>query len=397
VGCATRRPRRGAASRGGDAPAAGRRGRVRASAQQPDKGFNLLETLVIPQGLIVKGAKATWFTIWEAMMKELAPQDSSGSYARPKDSFQETLSAAAGAAFPASASGRYHLYSGNACPWCHRALLALALRGLCAHVSVTHLVSDAERASRGGWVCDPPEEALGGQRDLRQVYDAISEDGAYVGRCTAPLLVDKLSRRGVNNNSWDIVRMLNEMDLQGAGAREVDLYPEALRAEIDAQFAYIYEKINNGVYRCGFSTTQAAYDRAVADVSEGLAAMEERLQRSRFVVGDKITLADVVLFPTISRFDTVYGPYFRCGGRRIADFPALYRWCRDFWNLPPTFSNEMSVREAFDLAAAKESYYKQLFMLNPSGIVPRGLSESELGFDSAPEGTGYSDVLHYKS
>ncbi|KAK9809858.1 hypothetical protein WJX72_000438 [[Myrmecia] bisecta] len=337
-------------------------------------GLNILEWTggLVSQGLLVKGAKTGWRLAWETMMRELAPQTADGSYSRPTATFTSRIGSAG---FPAE-SGRYHLYVGNACPWCHRVLLALVLRGLTGHVTFSWLTDDPERASRGGWVFDQPDPVFG-RRDLREVYDTASP--GYRGRCTAPLLVDKIARRIVNNESSQILQMLNALQLPGC--TPVELYPRELAMQIDAVNDLVYDKINNGVYKSGFATTQAAYERAQRELYEALDIVEERLARHRFLVGDRFTDADLRLFPTIIRFDAVYATLFKCCQRRVADYPNLSAWLHDVWQIQVGAPGSMQVRDTIDIDDARCSYFNSLFPLNPGGIVPTGPTLRELDLD----------------
>lgn len=352
---------------------------------QVDKGFSLLEwtSKLVPQGALVTGAKQGWRLAWQAMVRELAPQDSGGGYSRPQYAFDDVIGSPQ---YPAVA-GRYHLYVGNACPWCHRCLLALAVRGVSGAVTVTRLLDEPERATRGGWVMPPGGDPVFGAKDLWEVYDRGSP--GFKGRCTAPLLVDKATRRLISNESASIVRQLGEADLPGANG--VDLYPEALRSQIDDLNGWIYPAVNNGVYRCGFATTQAAYDAASSQLHAALEKIDGILAGSRFLIGDRFTEADLCLFPTIARFDATYSGLFRCGRRRVADYQHLQGWMRDVHQIKVP-GGGMQVCDAFDVDEARRSYYSNLFPLNPSGIVPSGPTAADLRLD-APHGRGSSAAL----
>lgn len=358
-----------------------------------DKGFNLLEVAskVVPQGNIVKTAKFFWKFIWLRFMTELAPRDkTTGDYKRPTYGFDNAISETAGAEFPVEAD-RYHVYVGNPCPWCHRVRLVVGLLGLTPALDgVTVLVDNPEKASRGGWIFDdsgsrPTSSSIQPQefQDLREMYDYLSP--GYTGRCTAPLLVDWKTQRIVSNESKDIVRMLplllraeTETGVVSAANAEdngssvvaldtANISPE-LRATIDENNAWIYELVNNGVYRCGFATTQGAYDAASKDVLKGLALLEDILSKQDFVSDGKMfTESDLMLLPTMLRYDGVYGPLFNAGGTHLrlqCDYPSIFRWMKRCWNEIP------GVRESIDITDACESYYRQLFPLNPGGIVP---------------------------
>ena len=362
-------------------------GRSNDGSEPVFKGINLLEWSggVLPQGWIVHGAKTTWNGIWLALMQELAPQKKDGSYERPKYAFDKVIVPRANAEFPVQ-SGRYHLYVGNPCPWCHRVELVLALRNLHPHISVSHMLDDPEKASRGGWIFEGRDPVFGA-RDLRGVYMSVEPN--YTGRCTAPFLVDKKLRKAVSNESSKIVRMLNDFDI-GKGPN-VDLCPENLRGEIDELNGFVYENINNGVYKCGFATSQEAYDRAERNLHDALKKVDERLQTRKFLHGDKITESDVFLYPTAVRFDMVYAGLFRCGRRRIRDYTNIQRWMEDVHALA-------RVHETFDAEGARKSYYRQMFPLNPSLIVPGGPTATDVGLVDPPSAIpNESSCFHYKS
>ncbi|EWM28840.1 glutathione transferase [Nannochloropsis gaditana] len=345
------------------------------------KGLRLLEWTngLISQKALVKTARTSWNMLWKILMTELAPQGKDGEYVRPTYSFTDSLGSPA---FPLE-EGRYHLYVGNACPWCHRLTLAHALRGLSqSQLSYSYAIDDPERASRGGWAFDTMGEGGGGEagapfadpvfgcRDLREVYDLCAP--GYTGRCTAPVLVDVKRRRIVNNESSDLLRFLNLFPPPpGQTHPDVDLFPPSLRPRILEINAWVYPLINNGVYRCGFATSQAAYDRSVRDVFRGLESVEAILTDQRFLAGDVLTEADVRLFPTVIRFDAVYASLFKCAGKRIADYPNLTQWMREVYQIP-------GVRTTVDIPALIRSYFVQLFPLNPSGICPQGPTEEDL-------------------
>jgi len=226
------------------------------------------------------------------------------------------------------------------------------------------------------------------------VYEACSP--GFRGRCTAPLLVDGVAKRIVCNESADLVRMLNEV--RGLpGDNGVDLYPAALRGEIDITNDLTYRTINNGVYCCGFATTQAAYDAAAAELGASMAALDARLASRRFLCGERFTEADLRLFPTIARFDAVYAGIFKCGARRVADLPHLGAWMRDVHQLRVP-GGGLQVADALDVDAARRSYYTNLFPLNPGLIVPSGPTAADLRLD-APPGRGsqrFEDVFHFQ-
>lgn len=336
-------------------------------------------------------ARTGWRLAWQAMVRELAPQQKGkGAYVRPGYAFSGGIDEkSAAAATPNS----YALYVGNACPWCHRVLLALALRGNPSLVRVVELLDDPERATRGGWVIAPPatSDPVFGARDLYGVYESVSP--GFKGRCTAPLLVDARRRTAVCNESAELVRTVLELrPREGTGAssssssssssaippNRANLYPLQHRAEIERLNARIYQDLANGVYRAGFATTQRAFEDALTGVQSSLLELETLLESKRFLCGEHLTEADVRLFPALSRLDAAYHGFFLRGaplkkegavGGLAALFPNLHGWLNDVWELP-------GVGGTIDVDAARNSYWKNLFPLNPGGIVPPGPSEA---------------------
>ena len=259
-------------------------------------------------------------------------------------------------------AGRYHLYAASACPWAHRTLITRALRGLVDAVSVTivdpHMGDD-------GWVFraeDP--DPIGGARFLRDVY--LRARPGYTGRVTVPVLWDRARETIVNNESREVMRMLDVDFAPAARApRVTTLAPEPLRPEIDRVLDAIYGPINNGVYRAGFATTQAAYDAAVRELFAALATWDAVLARQPFTCGDVPTEADVALFTTLLRFDLVYYSHFKCNLARLRDHANLWRFTRRIYQLP-------GVRETCDLDAIKTHYYWSQPTVNPTRIVAAG-------------------------
>jgi putative glutathione S-transferase len=259
--------------------------------------------------------------------------------------------------------GRYHLYVSLACPWAHRVLIVRALKGLeeMIPVSVVHwlMVEDGWTfADAPGVAPDPIHDA----RFLHQVYTAAQPD--YSGRVTVPVLWDKQRRAIVNNESSEIIRMLTRA-FDGVGAEPGDFYPAGLRAEIDAVNARVYDGCNNGVYKAGFATSQAAYEEAVTGVFDTLDWAEELLSRRRYLAGDSLTEADIRLFTTLVRFDEVYHGHFKCNRRRIVDYPNLWAFTREIHQLP-------GVSATVNMEHIKRHYYESHRTINPTGIVPVG-------------------------
>ncbi|MCG6121660.1 MAG: glutathione S-transferase family protein [Microvirga sp.] len=263
----------------------------------------------------------------------------------------------------AAEPGRYHLYVSLACPWAHRTLIFRKLKGLedAIGVSVVHWLMLDE-----GWTFEPGPgvvaDDVNGARVLHEVYTAA--DAGYTGRVTVPILWDKQRKTIVNNESADIIRMLNSA-FDGVGAAAGDYYPEALRAEIDELNDRIYDTVNNGVYKSGFATTQDAYEEAVRPLFETLDALDERLATRRYLTGDTVTEADWRLFTTLVRFDAVYVGHFKCNLRRIADYRHISGYLRELHQWP-------GVRETVDFDHIKRHYYESHGTINPTGIVPLG-------------------------
>jgi putative glutathione S-transferase len=260
-------------------------------------------------------------------------------------------------------AGRYHLYVSLACPWAHRTLIMRALKGLqtIIPVSVTHwLMADH------GWTFTAGEgvipDPLYNSRYLYELYARADE--TYSGRASVPILWDHHTQTIVNNESADIIRMLGSAFDQ-SGAKPGDYYPQALRGEIDAINQRVYDTLNNGVYRSGFATTQAAYEAAVVPLFDTLDWLEDRLSRSRFLCGDSITEADVRLFTTLVRFDAVYHGHFKCNIRRIVDYRHLWSYTRDIFQIS-------DIAQTVDFGHIKRHYYMSHRRINPTGIVPVG-------------------------
>ena len=263
----------------------------------------------------------------------------------------------------AAEPGRYLLYVSLACPWAHRTLIVRALKGLEGLIDVA-VVNWLMREQ--GWTFAPGPgvvpDPVQGAAFLHQVYTAA--DPHYSGRVTVPVLWDRATGRIVNNESADIIRMFDTA-FDRLGARPGDFYPDALRGEIDTLNARIYDTVNNGVYKAGFATTQAAYEEAVAPLFETLDWLEERLSRQRYLTGTRLTEADIRLFTTLVRFDPVYVGHFKCNLRRLVDYPTLLAYTRDLYQTP-------GVAGTVDLGHIKRHYYESHPTINPTGIVPVG-------------------------
>lgn len=264
--------------------------------------------------------------------------------------------------FPA-APGRYHLYVSYGCPWAHRTLLFRRLKGLEQLISISVA---APRRSDQGWIFDSDSaeynDPLLGKSALWEVY-AEGHSG-FTGRVTVPLLYDKQRGRAVNNESADIIRMLNGA-FDAIGANERDYLPPAKLAEIDALNERIYETLNNGVYLAGFALTQDAYEEACKAVFETLDFLEDRLADRRYLCGSEQTEADWRLFPTLVRFDVAYHYAFKCNLRRLVDYPNLWGYTRDLYQTP-------GIAELVFPDLYKRGYHSLSELRNPLGIVPLG-------------------------
>ncbi len=294
------------------------------------------------------------------------PQEiaASGEFKRIESRFRDHISADGSTGFKAEA-GRYHLYLAHSCPWAHRVLMFLVLKKL-AHAFTVSLALPGRRDEGWTYDADPrfPDctpDTLNGFRYLHQAYAA--SDPHYTGKVTVPTLWDKKRKCVVNNESSEIIRMLNS-EFRGIAGDDTDYYPEALRPEIDRINNLVYTKINNGVYRCGLAKTQAAYDAAYDAVFEALDELELLLSQQPYLVGARPTEADWRLFPTLVRFDVAYFSLFRCNRQRIADFPNLWRYTRALYRTPGI------------AATVKPRYYVINYWsnprFNPSAIVPKG-------------------------
>jgi glutathionyl-hydroquinone reductase len=263
----------------------------------------------------------------------------------------------------AAERGRYHLYVSLACPWAHRTLIFRKLKKLEDIISVS-IVS--WYMGKDGWTFDQATGSTGdpvnGAARLADIY--LLTDARYTGRVSVPTLWDKAQRTIVNNESSEIIRMLNSAFDAFTEVR-TDFYPEALRADIDRVNELVYPNINNGVYRTGFATTQEAYEEAFTNLFDALDEIERRLARQRYLVGEQITEADWRLFTTVIRFDAVYVGHFKCNLRRIDDYPNLSNYLRDLYQVP-------GVADTVDLGHIKRHYYGSHLKINPTGIVPLG-------------------------
>lgn len=292
-----------------------------------------------------------------------------GRFVRQDSSFRHWVTAD-GSAGPAgdggfkAEAGRYHLYVSYACPWAHRTLILRALKGL-EHLISADMVHP--HMAEQGWTFEKDfpgttGDSVNGMARLHEIYTRAKPD--YSGRVTVPVLWDKERGTIVSNESAEIIRMLNSA-FDGLGAKTADYYPQDLRPAIEAINARVYDSLNNGVYKCGFATRQAAYEAAFAPLFETLDWLEARLTGQRYLAGERVTEADWRLFTTLIRFDAVYYSHFKCNRQRIADFPALSNYVRDLYQ-------QDGVADTLRMDHIKHHYYGSHRNINPTGIVPLG-------------------------
>jgi putative glutathione S-transferase len=289
-------------------------------------------------------------------------ESTGGRFVRSEAAFRDRITADGSSGFKAE-SGRYHLYVSFACPWASRALIYRKLKGLEDHISlsvVNPLMLDH------GWTFEPWDGVVADpvvDADyLHQIYTAARPD--YTGRVTVPVLWDLERSTIVNNESAEIIRMLDR-EFDRVGATGPRYCPAELEDEIDAVNEFVYDNVNNGVYKAGFATTQDAYEEAVTALFDALDELEQRLGRNRYLLGDRITEADWRLFTTLVRFDPVYVGHFKCNIRRLVDYPNLWGYCRDLYQVP-------GVADTVHFDHIKHHYYGSHPTINPTGVVPAG-------------------------
>jgi len=297
---------------------------------------------------------------------EELPQETgrTGEFRRADSIFRDRITADGASGFAAEA-GRYHLYVSHGCPWAHRTLIYRALKKLEGAITVAYAIPGLREP---GWTfasnpafpdCTP--DTVNGFHYLHQAYTA--SEPRYTGKVTVPTLWDRKSGRVINNESSEIIRMLNS-EFKGIAGDDTDFYPPALRADIDRVNDLVYTNVNNGVYRCGFARTQQAYEAAYDGLFATLDELEARLGRQRYLVGRQITEADWRLFPTLVRFDVAYFSLFKCNRRRIADYPNLSNYMRELYQVPGV------------AATVTPRYYVinywSIKRVNPTGIIPKG-------------------------
>jgi len=297
---------------------------------------------------------------------EELPQEAgeTGEFLRADSGFRDRITADGSSGFKAEAS-RYHLYVAHGCPWAHRTLIYRSLKKLNDAITVAYAIPGLKQQ---GWTfednpafpdCTP--DRVNGFHYLHEAYSATNP--RYTGKITVPTLWDKKTKRIVNNESSEIIRMLNS-EFGAVGADPTDFYPAPLRAEIDRVNERVYATVNNGVYRCGFARSQVAYEAAYDALFATLDELEARLGRQRYLVGNQITEADWRLFPTLVRFDVAYFSLFKCNRQRIADYPNLLNYMRELYHVP-------GIAETVKARYYVINYYS-ITRVNPTGIIPKG-------------------------
>ena len=304
-------------------------------------------------GLLVDGK---WQDKWYDTSKN------GGKFERQASKFRDNISNDEDAKYPVE-SGRYHLYVSLACPWAHRALIFRKLKGLEEHIDVS--VVHPEMLDNGWEFKEYPGstgDKLYGFDYAHQIYTKAKPE--ITTRVTVPILWDKQTETIVNNESAEIIRIFNS-GFNTLTSNDDDYYPEALRQEIDDINEMVYHDINNGVYKAGFATTQKAYEEAVNALFHALDIVEERLSKQRYLVGSNITEADWRLFTTLIRFDAVYHGHFKCNKKQIADYPNIYGYMKELYQVP-------GVAETVNFDHIKRHYYFSHTMINPTQIIPVG-------------------------
>lgn len=310
-------------------------------------------------GLLVDGK---WHNDW------YDTKSTKGKFVRSEAQFRNWITAdgqagATGKGGFKAERGRYHLYVSLACPWAHRTLILRELKGLQSMVGVSIVNS---LMAEQGWTFKPGPGVIADNINhvdlVHQLYTLV--DPNYSGRVTVPILWDKQQKTIVSNESADIIRMFNSA-FNDLGATEGDYYPEHLQSAINEVNDWIYNAINNGVYRAGFATTQTAYEEAVDTLFAALDKLELRLSAQRYLLGEQVTEADWRLFTTLIRFDAVYVGHFKCNKKRIQDYPELSNYLRDLYQYT-------GVAETVDIDYCKAHYYVSHETINPTGIIPSG-------------------------
>ncbi|EIZ1045331.1 glutathione-dependent reductase [Vibrio parahaemolyticus] len=299
-------------------------------------------------GKLVEGV---WHDVW------YDTKANGGKFVREDAGFRDWIKNDSEAVFQPE-SGRYHLYVSLACPWAHRTLIFRKLKGLEPHIDVTVVCPDMLSQ---GWQMGLPEPLFGHTR-MHQIYTQAKPD--YTGRVTVPVLWDKKTNTIVSNESSEIIRMFNSA-FNDLTCNHDDYYPEPLRGVIDEWNDYIYPNVNNGVYRCGFATSQEAYEEAFESLFSALDKIDVHLATHRYLAGNKITEADWRLFTTLVRFDAVYVGHFKCNKQRIADYVNIQGYLKELYQID-------GIADTTDFYHIKRHYYFSHTGINPTQVVPKG-------------------------
>jgi glutathionyl-hydroquinone reductase len=307
---------------------------------------------MMASGMMVKGK---WAIDWNQ-------QNRSGKFHETPTTFRDRVTADGSSRFKAEA-GRYHLYVSLGCPWAHRTLIMRELKGLNDAISVS--IVDPIMSDKGWMFSDAPgaiPDSVNHTQYLQEIY--LKADPKYTGRITVPVLWDKQKQIIVNNESREIIRMF-DVEFTELATPKIDLYPRNLQQKIDQTIDAIYMPINVGVYRSGFATSQAAYEEAVTELFEHLDRCETILSKQRYLCGDRLTEADICMFVTLYRFDSVYHGHFKCNLRRIIDYPNLWNYLKELYQRP-------QFKVTCNLDHIKRGYYMSMTDINPNRIVPKG-------------------------
>lgn len=289
----------------------------------------------------------------------LVSQDQEGNFIRPDSAFRDSITKDGSTGYKAEPN-RYHLYISYACPWACRTLIFLTLKGLENIISFSTV--DPLMLENGWEFNSTYQDALNHANYLYEIY--VKAKPNYSGKVTVPVLWDKINMTIVNNESAEIIRMLNS-EFNHYAKNQYDFYPFALQKEIDNINAFIYNNINNGVYKCGFAASQQAYEEAFDALFNALDSLEKILMQQRYLVGSDITEADWCLFTTLIRFDVVYVGHFKCNLKRIEDYPHLSNYLRELYQIS-------GIKETVNFSHIKKHYYMSHRAINPTGIVPKG-------------------------
>ncbi|PPT09640.1 Glutathione S-transferase omega [Geitlerinema sp. FC II] len=295
-------------------------------------------------------------------VSERNQEDREGRFVRPNTTFRNGITADGSSGFKAEA-GRYHLYVSLACPWAHRTLIMRGLKGLERAIDVS--IVDPYMGEEGWFFSNAPgciPDTVNDATYLREIY--LKAEPSYTGRVTVPVLWDKETGTIVNNESREIIRML-DTQFNAIASNDAMFYSDASHDAIEGAIDKIYQPINNGVYRAGFATTQTAYEDAVTELFENLDRWEEVLSQQPYLCGDRMTEADICMFTTLLRFDAVYYGHFKCNLRHIWDYPNLWKYLKSIYQIP-------AVKATCDFDHIKQHYYKSHDKINPTGIVPYG-------------------------